>query len=255
MSASVLAVLMLFPQLVDSTDRLQQPSPVEERELTPERRGDIHMARKMYREAVDAYREALDAQPRSARLYNKLGISFHHQLNFGEAKRHYERASRLDEKYAQAINNLGTVHYAQQNYRKAQKTYEKALKITPNSASIHSNLGTAFFARKKYEKASAAYLRALELDPDVFEHRNELGTLLQERSVSDLGKYHYFMAEAYAKVGSFDRALLYLRRSMEEGYAKPNRILKEKLFEPMHEMPDFQRLVMPAVETAQAAQD
>ncbi len=255
MSASVLAVLMLFPQLVDSTDRLEQASTAQSSELTPERRGDILMARKMYREAVDAYREALDGQPRSARLYNKLGISFHHQLNFGEARRHYERASKLDEKYAQAINNLGTVHYAQHNYRRAQKTYEKALKITPNSASIHSNLGTAFFARKKYKKASAAYLHALELDPNVFEHRNELGTLLQERSVADLGKYHYFMAESYARVGSFERALLYLRRSMEEGYAKPGRILKEQLFEPMHEMPEFQRLVMGEVQTAQAGQE
>lgn len=255
MYASVLAVLMLFPQLVDSTDRLKEPTPAERSDLTPERRGDIYMARKMYREAVDAYREALDNQPRSARIYNKLGISFHHQLNFNEARRHYERASKLDEKYAQAINNLGTVHYAQQNYRRAQKTYQQALKITPNSASIYSNLGTAFFARKKYEKASQAYLKALELDPDVFEHRNELGTLLQERSVSDLGKYHYFMAEAYAKVGSYERAMLYLRRSMEEGYAKPSRILREKLFEPMYEMPDFQRLVMPQVQTAQAGQE
>lgn len=254
MCASVLAVLMLFPQLVDSTGRLEQPTPAEQANVTPERRGDIFMARKMYREAVDAYREAIDVQPRNARLYNKLGISFHHQLNFSEAKRNYERASKLDEKYAQAVNNLGTVHYAQGNYRRAQKTYQKALKITPNSASIYSNLGTAFFARKKYEKASAAYLRALELDPDVFEHRNELGTLLQERSVADLGKYHYFMAEAYARVENYERAMLYLRRSMEEGYAKPNRILKEKLFEPMYEMPEFQRLVMPEVQTAQASQ-
>lgn len=254
MSASVLAVLLLFPQLIDSTDRIKEPTPAEQAELTPERRGDIFMARKMYREAVDAYREALDRHPRTASLYNKLGISFHHQLMFGEAKRHYEQASRLDQKYAQAINNLGTVYYAEQNYRKAQKTYEKALKITPNSASIHSNLGTAFFARKKYERASEAYLKALELDPDVFEHRNDLGTLLQERSVADIGKYHYFMAEAYARVGSYERALLYLRRSVEEGYAKPSRILKEKLFEPMLAMPDFQRLVQPAVETAQAGQ-
>jgi tetratricopeptide (TPR) repeat protein len=255
MFASVLAVLLLFPQLVDSTDRLNQPLPANQADLTPERRGDIYMARKMYREAVDAYREAIDAQPRNARLYNKLGISFHHQLMFGEAKRNYERASKLDEKYAQAVNNLGTIYYAERNYKKAQKSYEKALKITPNSASIQSNLGTAFFARRKYEKASEAYLKALELDPDVFEHRSDLGTLLQERSVEDLGKYHYFMAEAYAQIGAFDRALLYLRRSIEEGYAKPDRIVKDKVFEPMLEMPEFQLLVAPKVETAQSARE
>ena len=69
MSATALAVLLLFPQLIDSTDKNRQAAAAEQdANLSPERRGDIYVARKMYREAVDAYSKAIDEQPRSARL-------------------------------------------------------------------------------------------------------------------------------------------------------------------------------------------
>lgn len=244
MYVSLLCLLLLSPQLVDRTKEFEQPQ-ADASELSPEKRADIFMARKMYREAAESYQEALRGEPKQARLHNKLGISYHQQMNFRQARRSYQQASKLDKKYAQAINNLGTVYYAQGNYKKAQKQYQKALKITPSSASIYSNLGTAFFARRKYKKASASYMTALKLDPDVFERRSEGGTLLQERSVRDRARYHYFMAQAYARAEIYDRALLYLRRSLEEGYGKPAKAAKDSAFEAMREMPAFQALVNP----------
>lgn len=241
---TALLAFLLLPQLVDSTDKVQQANP-DAAQLTHEQRADIYMARKMYREAVDAYSEAIDEQPRSARLYNKLGISFHHQMMFGLAKRHYERASELDQKYSQAINNLGAVYYAEGRYKRAQREYQKALKLTPQSASVYSNLGTAFFARNKFEKASEAYLTALQLDPNVFDHKGGTGTLLQERSVADRMKYHYFMAEAYAKSEIFDKALVYLRRAFEEGFSDRGKVLREKAFEPLYGIAEFRMLVDP----------
>jgi tetratricopeptide (TPR) repeat protein len=241
---TALLAFLLLPQLVDSTDKVNTPSP-ESQELSNEKRADIYMARKMYREAVESYREAIDEQPRSARLYNKLGISFHHQMMFGLAKQHYERASELDQKFSQAINNLGAVYYAEGRYKKAQRAYEKALKITPESASVYSNLGTAFFARNKFEKATEAYLTALQLDPNVFETKGTTGTLLQERSVADRMKYHYFMAEAYAKSEMYEQALIYLRRAFEEGFSDRRKVLSEKAFEPLHGVAAFRMLVDP----------
>jgi tetratricopeptide (TPR) repeat protein len=124
--------------------------------------------------------------------------------------------------------------------------YRKALKLTPYSASIHSNLGTALFARKKFKQATQEYLIALQLDPQVFEHRNTVGTLLQERSVEDRARYFYFLAKAYAAAGIYDRALLYLRRSLEEGVGrKPDSIASEKEFEPLRENPLFLNLLYP----------
>lgn len=208
--------------------------------LTPEMRGDIFMARKMYREAVDAYNSGAKD---SAVLANKTGIAWHQLLDLGQARRHYERALKIDPKYSEAVNNLGTVYYAQKSYRKAVGQYNKALKLAPNSASIYSNLGTAQFARRKYKQASEAYEKALSLDPDVFEHRSSQGVLLQERSVTERAKFHYYMAKTYAKAGAVERALLYIRKCLEEGFKEREKFNEDPEFATLQENEEFKQLL------------
>jgi tetratricopeptide (TPR) repeat protein len=208
--------------------------------LTPEMRGDIFMARKMYREAIEAYEEAI---AHSAVIINKIGIAHHQMMDLNGAKKYYERSIRLDPKYSEAINNLGTVHYAKKSYRRAIGQYKKALKMAPNSASIYSNLGTAYFARKKYKDAAQAYEKALSLDPDVFEHRNSHGVLLQERSVQERAKFYFYMSKTYAKAGAVDRALIYMRKSLEEGFKDRNKFVEEPEFAALQELQEFKDLL------------
>lgn len=208
--------------------------------LTFEQRGDIYMARKMYREAVEAYQQG---PPDSAVIANKLGIAYHQMTFLPLARRQYERAQRMDMAYAEAINNLGTVYYAQKSYRRAISQYRRALKLTPNSASIHSNLGTAYFARKKYKDAFESYQKALSLDPEVFEHRNSHGVLLQERSIEDRAKFHFYLAKTYAKSGNTERALVYMRKAIEEGFKERSKFVEDSEFASMRTMPAFQDLL------------
>jgi tetratricopeptide (TPR) repeat protein len=215
------------------------PAPVKA-EITTEMRGDIFMARKMYREAVETYNEI---QPQTAVTFNKIGIAYHQMTQLDTAKKYYERALKLNPKYAEAINNVGTVHYAKKSYRRAVSQYNKALKLTPKSASIYSNLGTAQFARKKYKDAFEAYQAALSLDPDVFESRSSHGVLLQERSVEERAKFHYFVAKTYAKAGVHDRALLYIRKALEEGFRDRQKFQEEPEFAALRELPEFQELM------------
>src|SRR4051812_36618730 len=203
--------------------------------LSPEMRGDIFMARKMYREAVEAYAAGPQESPVIA---NKTGIAWHQMLNLEQARREYERAIRLDSKYSEAINNLGTVYYSRKNYRRAVSQYNKALKIAPQSGSIYSNLGTAQFARKKYKEAAECYEKALALDPDVFEHRGTQGVLLQERSVEERAKFHFYLARTYAKAGAVDRALLYMRKCLEEGFRERNKFREEPEFAQLQDNED-----------------
>jgi tetratricopeptide (TPR) repeat protein len=181
--------------------------------LTPELRGDIFMARKMYREAIDMYRQG----PNTAVLANKIGIAFHQLLLLDTAKKQYERAIKLDPKYPEAINNLGTIYYAQKNYKRAIKYYKRALKCGNPSASIYANLGAAYFGRKDYKHATIYYEEALKLDPDVFEHHSTFGTLMQERTIEERAKFHLYLAKMYAQSGKNDRAIIYLRKALEEG--------------------------------------
>jgi tetratricopeptide (TPR) repeat protein len=215
--------------------RLDVPTP-----LSPETKGDILMARKMYREAAETY---LEGPADSAVLANKTGIAYHQMLSFEMAKKYYDRALKLKPDYPEAINNLGTVYYAKKNFRRAITYYRRALRLQPKSASILSNLGTAQFARKRYKEALESYQQALAIDPEVFEHRNANGVLLQERSVQERAKFHYYLAKTYAKAGNFDRALIYMRKALEEGFKERDKFREDPEFGKMQELPEFKELI------------
>jgi len=216
------------------------PAPSPKPALTPEMRADIAMARKDYRQAIDIYKTI---QPFTHLGYNKIGIAYHQLTDLDNARKYYERALKMKKDYAEAINNLGTVYYANKSYRRAISHYNKALKIAPNSASIYSNLGTAWFARKNYERASEAYQKALELDPEVFEHRSTNGVLLQERSVAERAKFHFYLSKTYAKAGMVERALSYMRKALEEGFKERKRFVEDPEFTSLQPLPEFQELL------------
>ena len=110
--------------------------------LTNETRGDIFMARKMYREAVDMYRTC----PISASITNKIGIGFQEMGQLDLAKKYYEGAIRVDHDYPEAINNLGTLYYSSQSYKKAAGLFKRSLRISGPIASVYANLGAAYSA-------------------------------------------------------------------------------------------------------------
>ncbi|MCC6590322.1 MAG: tetratricopeptide repeat protein [Bryobacterales bacterium] len=208
--------------------------------ISPEMRGDISMARKDFRQAIDYYRSIA---PPSHVIYNKIGIAFHQLTELESAKKYYEKSVKLKPDYAEAVNNLGTIYYASKSYRRAVRQYSRALRLAPNSASIYSNLGTAWFARKNYQKATEAYQKALSLDAEVFEHRSTNGVLLQERSVEERAKFHYYLAKTYAKAGMADRALLYMRKCLEEGFKDRQKFVEEPDFATLQQIPEFQELL------------
>ena len=217
----------------------ETPKPV----LTPETRGDIYMARKMYREAVETFQEGNAKDPVIA---NKIGIAYHQMMQLDNARKSYERALKLKPTYIEAMNNLGTIYYTKKSYRRAISWYNRALKQAPNegrSASIYMNLGTALFARKQYDKATEAYQTAMQIDPDVFERHGNVGVILEERSVEEKAKYHFYLAKLYAKGGRNDLAMQYLRKSLEEGFKEKKKIEEEADFASLRELPEFKELL------------
>jgi tetratricopeptide (TPR) repeat protein len=208
--------------------------------LSPETRGDILMARKMYREAIEAFAEG---STKDAVLRNKTGIAYHQLMQLDNARKCYEQAVKLRPDYHEAVNNLGTVWYAKKSYRRAISQYKRAIKLAPDSASIHSNLGTAYFARKQTDLAMEEFRVALQLDPNVFEHHSSYGVMLQERSVEDRARFHYSMAALYAQGGRSDLALQYLRKALEEGFKERKKLDTDPAFASMRDLPEFKQLL------------
>jgi tetratricopeptide (TPR) repeat protein len=243
----------------DRSIPMQAPSQVSTagvapaRDLTPEEMGDLFMARKQYFEAAQAFKNLSDQNPRNAIYLNKLGIALHQQEALGLALKCYERALKMNPQYADAQNNIGTIWYQRQRYGKAIRAYEKAIKMRDDMAVLYSNLGYAYFGAKKYEDSISAFRTALAKDPQLFEHNgSRSGSLLQDRSVSDRGRFYFLLAKSYAESGNIERAVLYLRKAKEEGYASLVADLKkDKAFAAELRLPEIQDMIAPK----QAASD
>src|SRR5262249_19962562 len=188
-------------------------------ELTDEQLADLYMVRKDYREATVVYKRLADQNPGNPVYWNKLGIALHQQTALSMALKYYERAAKADPSYADAQNNIGTIWYQRKRYGKAIKAYQKAIGIRNDMAVLYSNLAYAYFGDKKYELAIASFRQALALDPQLFEHNgSRSGSLLQDRSVSDRGRFYFLLAKSFAEAGNLERCLIYLRKAKDEGY-------------------------------------
>jgi len=232
------------PPTVQASDGFRVASPIQNQApnpaLTPEMRGDIMMARKMFREAVDFYKPGAET---SAILANKTGIAYHQLQDLDNAEKYYRRAIKLNSKYPEAINNLGTVYYAKKSYRRAVNQYRNALRITPNSASVLSNLGTAYFARKQYDEAMKTYAQAVAIDPAIFDSHSSQGVMVQERTIEERAGYFYILAKTCAKAGMTDRSLQYMRKALENGFKDKDKFKAEPEFASLQDNMEFQEIL------------
>jgi tetratricopeptide (TPR) repeat protein len=215
-------------------------------DLSDEKMADLYMVRKEYREAAAVYKKLSDQEPHNPVYLNKLGIALHQQTALGSALKYYERAVKVDPLYADAENNIGTIWYQRKKYGKAIKAYQKGIAIRKDMAVLYSNLGYAYFADKKYEEAIASFRQALSIDPQMFEHgTSRTGSLLQDRSVSDRGRFYFLLAKSFVQAGNVDRCLLYLRKAKDEGYKSLSDVKTDPAFSAVLQLPALQEILAP----------
>jgi Tfp pilus assembly protein PilF len=207
--------------------------------LTPEERGDLLMSELRYQAATEAYKQGPRA---SGRLQNKLGIAYQMLLNLPEAMRCYQASLRLDPGNAKVMNNLATIFDSEQQHGAAERMYRRALKIEPRSAIILKNLGTALMAQHKYKKGAEAYQAALAIDPEIFQPTANPHTDNLARP-QDRGAMNYYMARSCARAGFNDRAIDYLRMSLNEGFTNAQKILADNEFSALHGIPAFEQMI------------
>jgi tetratricopeptide (TPR) repeat protein len=205
---------------------------------TPEQAGDSMMALQRYQAAIEAYKRA----PRSAEVWNKLGIAYQLMFDPVEATHCYQTSLRLSPRNAQVMNNLGTIYDSEKEYGNAERMYRKALKFDPKSALIRKNLGTNLLSQRKYKKGWEEYQTALELDPNVF--RGNSSPRVQNPATSEeRGAMNYYMAKGCVRAGMSDCAIDYLRMALNEGFTSPKKIEADSEFAGLRGVPAFQQLL------------
>jgi tetratricopeptide (TPR) repeat protein len=242
---------VLVPQQIHKVEPPSPTATAQELEDT----GDDLRVEKAFADALDYYHAAM-AKADSAVLHNKVGITYLQMLRKNEAKHEFERSIKMNKQYAEPYNNIGALeYYFNHNYGKAIKEYQQAIKLKDDSASFYSNLGTAYFAQKKYDQAAQEYAKALSLDPDIFERRSRGGISVQLAGTTDRARYEYLMAKMYASFGNLDRCLVYLRKSMEDGYSGINDVYKDREFTALRKDPRFATLMASKTKVTQIPPD
>jgi tetratricopeptide (TPR) repeat protein len=208
--------------------------------MPAEAQGDLLMVNGNYAAAIEAYRRS---SLRSAAIWNKIGVAYHHLFALEEARKNYQMALTLDPRYPDALNNLAAVYHGERNYKKAEKTYKRALKYGPNLAVTYRNLGTAYFSEGNYKEGAKAYQRAVELNPNSFDaDRTEV--IEEKISRRQRVAISYCLAKAYAMAGNNEQALIYLRKAMDAGFSDRRLLMEDKEFAQLRTTPEFHQLIV-----------
>jgi Tfp pilus assembly protein PilF len=197
------------------------------------------MYHKRYQEAIAKY---ASVEPKTAEVWNKMGIAYQMMFNQSDAMRCYQKSLKLNPRDAQVLNNLGTLFEGQQDHREAARMFRKAVQFDPNFALAYKNLATSLMEEHKYKEGRVADARALALDPEIFSTGDYL-TVSNAASAHDRGAMNYYMAIDCMHAGQTACALEHLRMALNQGYTNANKVAADANFAALANNPAFQQLL------------
>jgi len=144
------------------------------------------------RAAIQAYRNAIQADPNYFEAHFNLANELFKQNNFDEATTYYERSQQLNPDCPQAFFNCGLCYAQKQDYHRAIELYKKAIQLQRGYTKAWINLGNA------YRKISAnspealdAFEEALKLEPNNFDIHLDLGRVYVDQCNFEQAEYHF----------------------------------------------------------------
>ena len=138
---------------------------------------------------------AVDANQLDADAWFEYGCELE-ELADPEAGDAYRKALELDPRHTDALLNLGRWVHEAGDLQAAEDHYRRALTLDPDDAIAAFNLGVALQDLERHDDAVAAYEKALELDPACSDAYYNLAGLYQDRGdeVSALRFYKRYRA-------------------------------------------------------------
>ncbi len=128
--------------------------------------GEVMGAQGKHEEAVAAYQKALAIEPDEPRIHFGLGKIYYNEKGlYHEAVAEYRKAIQSDPRYLEAYLNLGELYEEKGLYKEAADSYERALRVDPNHPSAHYGLAMALEQLDR-DLAIAAWERYIQVAPE-----------------------------------------------------------------------------------------
>jgi tetratricopeptide (TPR) repeat protein len=164
--------------------------------------------------AIALLKQATDAKPDNAVLWNNLGAQFLMAKNYGEAQPALEKATQLQPGFAKAHLNLGDAYRGNRIYDKAKEEYDRALQLFPNYADAIFNLGILYLDADKIpnmdlfakENTAISYLQR---------YKQMMGSSLSSTDPADT-----YIAEAQDHIKKEEKRLERLKKQQERDAAR-----------------------------------
>lgn len=194
-------------------------------------------------------------------FYTK-GLSAYHSAQdkkqLKEARDWFKKALKKDKKYADARKALANTYIKLDELDDAIDEYEKLKKSPDANEEIYNTLGLFYTIKKKTDKAKEHYEAAVKMnafyaDPHfnlgiLYFHQNDFSTALgyfqkAEQIEEDHPEYLYYIASCQMGMNKQYEAFSTLEQALENGFSKKEKLMKDKVWEPVRFQSKFKDLL------------
>ena len=142
---------------------------------------------KKWDEGISTLREVITLRPDDAVAHNNLGVALQTVGNWREAIPEYREALRLTPDYLEAHQNLGGALEKESDLAGSLVEYREVLRLRPDDAEAHYHIGLALYKQGNSDGAVEEYREAVRLKPGFALGHFGLGAILFNRGEKDAG--------------------------------------------------------------------
>ena len=153
--------------------------------------GKTQLDNGQFKEAISSFKESTRLKPELARAWNYLGLAYHKDGQYAEARDAYSKAYNIDNNLAEAVYNLGCLRLETRVYDDAVNQFKTYQMLRPQSTAALHYQALAHIALNELLEAQAIYDNLLRQSPDNPEAYNGMG-LIQQRKRNNRESYNYF---------------------------------------------------------------
>jgi len=147
-----------------------------------------------HKEAIDAYKKALEINPKSVGSYHNIGLIYIKLGNIREAIVNYDKAIELSPQFAKAYMSRGFAYKKLGNFQQAIKDYGIAIKLDENVDAFLGR-GSVYEESGDHKQANSDYNEAIKIDP-----RNVDAYIFR-------GSFYLFSDKFHLAIKDFDKAI------------------------------------------------
>ena len=125
--------------------------------------------------AITTYEDTLIAQPENDEAWCNLGVLLYNKNKIPQAIKCYQRSVQINPDNLQSCNNIAIATYLSHDFQAAVEASQNSIKLDDNNPSVWSQLGLGLYSLQKYSESEKAYLQALELRENHSDTWNNLG--------------------------------------------------------------------------------